>query len=41
MDDEKSSSEEKPVLEEYVMITDNNEIKFANAKNQYILNYNE
>jgi len=39
MNDEKSG--EKPQLEEYVIIIETNELKFANAANQYILNYNE
>ena len=33
--------EKKPELEEYVLIVENSELKFANAANQYILNYNE
>jgi len=30
-----------PKLEEYVLILQDKEVKFANADNQYILNYNE
>lgn len=40
MDDQKSIRD-KPKLEEYVIIVEKNQVKFANAANQYILNYNE
>lgn len=35
------NDQKKLDLEEYALITESNGLKFANAKNQFVLNYNE